>query len=217
MTFNQGKSTHLKTWVQEKRETWETKVKKVPDSDFHRISYICVPCWTPAKQPYTVNYLKEETNRDLLSLALSEKKQLAGCVVANTQSSVFKAGQAKQEYDELLFLRSSLRKWSRIKLTKHGWTEFSTIWDNLKDKRKSKTLLSCKDYFTPYTYTFVLFCIFFLICNSQSLMVTTVLGEQRHYLVELLETGSTQNHRTDGKKLICSEKFQAKMIGNLHQ
>lgn len=200
MTFNQGKSTRLKTWVQEKRETWETKVKKVPDSDFHRISYICVPCWAPAKQPYTVNYLKEETNRDLPSLALSEKKQLAGCVVANTQ-----------------FLRSSLRKWSRIKLTKHGWTEFSIIWDNLRDKRKSKTLLSCKDYFTPYTYTFVLFCIFFLICNSQSLMVTTALGEQRHYLVELLETGSRQNHRTDGKKLICSEKFQAKMIGNLHQ
>lgn len=34
----------------------------------------------------------------------------------HTQLIIF----AKQEYDELLFLRSSLRKWSRIKLTKHG-------------------------------------------------------------------------------------------------
>lgn len=31
------------------------------------------------------------------------------------------------------------------------------------------------------------------------------------------KSGSTQNYRTDGKKLICPETFGVKLIGNLHQ
>lgn len=153
--------------MQEKRKRWEIKAKKVLDSDFHRISDICVLCWIPAKQPYTVNYLKEETYRDLLSLALSEKKQLAGCVAANTQSSVFKAEQAKQEYDELLFLRSSLRKWRHIKLTKHGWTEFSLIWDNLRDKKEKQDIIVMQRLLCPlYLHLCSLLYLFSLVFNG---------------------------------------------------